>query len=507
MKLKYLLTVAAIVGVAQTSFAQYSQDALRFSSFQTGSTSRIKAIGNAGTAIGGDLTAIGGNPAGIGFFTRSEFSFTPEFDGSKVNANYLNQNSSTSKSNINLNNVAVVFYSKLNTPKGADKTKGWLSLNFGISYNRTNNYYEDIRYSGKNTANSITDYYANDANNNALSTSPGDIAEGSLGNWAYNQNLIDQYTGNVYKSNATNTAINPGGINQQSNAIRTGGESELSLAMGANYSNQFYLGLALGITNLRYNTTNAFTENGIASVVVSNPPLITANQPYNNVYSQDQETTGAGFNLKLGFIYKPVEAVRFGAVITTPTWYNIDDNYNEAMDTRLNNTTNFNNGPNNYRFSYRLNTPFRAAGGLAVFIKQYGFISGDVEYLDYSSSHLDGDYNSNADNNDIKTLYQSAVNAHIGAEARINGQLFLRGGYGVQGNAVKDNMDGTNNGSDIKTVSGGLGYRNGNYYIDATYSHITGSQTMFPYEISTASPSALLSKTNDNVFLTVGFRF
>jgi hypothetical protein len=498
MKPKYLLTAALIVGAAGTSFAQYSQDALRFSTFQTGSTSRIKAIGNAGTAIGGDLSSVSGNPAGIGFFTRSEFSLTPEFDGSKVKSSYLSQNNDASKSSINLNNIAAVFYSRLNTPKGADKTKGWLSLNFGVSYNRTNNYYEDIRYGGKNTGNSITNYYANDANNNSLSSASGDIADNTLGAWAYNQNLIDQYTsaGGKYATNAYPN-INPGGVAQLSDAIKTGGQSELSLSMGANYSNQFYLGFGIGITNLRYNTTSTFTESGVASVFV-NPGF--ANQNYNNVYTQDQETKGTGFNAKLGFIYKPVEAVRFGAVITTPTWYNIDDNYNESMSTRLNNTL-ISNNPVNYPFSYKLKTPFRAAGGLAVFFKQYGFISGDVEYLDYSSSRLSGDYSSNGDNNDIRTLYQSTVNAHVGAEARLSSQVFLRGGYGVQGNPLK------NNGSDINTVSGGLGYRSGDYYLDLTYSHIKGNQTVYPYEIGAASPSALLNKTNDNVYVTFGFRF
>jgi hypothetical protein len=501
MKPKYLLTVAAIVAVTQASFAQYSQDALRFSTFQSGSTARIKGIGNAQTAIGGDLSSISGNPAGIGFFTHSEMSITPEFDGSKVKSTYYGQGNNASKSTLNLNNVAAVFYSQLNTPKGTDKTKGWLSLNFGIAYDRTNNYYENIRYGGANKTNSISDYYAQDANSTGL-------ADGSLGSWGYNQNLVDNYSSTstpLYKSNVTTPVgganINPNGVTQLSNAIRTGGQSELSLSMGANYSNQFYLGFSVGITNLRYNTTNTFTESGIASVITSvGPPIVVANQNYTNVYNQDQETKGTGFNLKAGFIYKPTEAVRLGATVTSPTWYNIDDNYNENMSTKLNGG-NYVNGPANYPFSYRLQTPTRVAGGIAVFFQQFGFISGDVEYLDYSASHLSGDYSASADNNDIKTLYQSAVNAHVGAEARLASMLFLRGGYGVQGNALKANS------SEINTVSGGLGFRSGTYYIDATYSHINGSQTVFPYEIGTGSPAALLNKTNDNVYVTVGFRF
>jgi len=117
MKIKYLVCVIALAVIAKNSFAQYSQDVIRYSTFQTGSTSRIKAIGNAGTAIGGDLSSIGNNPAGLGFFTKSELSITPEFDGSKVNSSYLNQSNSASSNTVNLNNISWLFYNRLNTPE------------------------------------------------------------------------------------------------------------------------------------------------------------------------------------------------------------------------------------------------------------------------------------------------------------------------------------------------------------------------------------------------------
>jgi hypothetical protein len=63
------------------------------------------------------------------------------------------------------------------------------------------------------------------------------------------------------------------------------------------------------------------------------------------------------------------------------------------------------------------------------------------------------------------------------------------------------------NGSDIKTVSGGVGVRFGSYYVDATYAHLSGNQTVYPYEIGTGSPGANLKKTNNNAFLTLGYAF
>jgi hypothetical protein len=113
MKIKYILSVIAIVALTQNSFAQYSQDAIRFSQTTNGSTSRIKAVGNAGTAVGGDLSNVSGNPAGLGFFTRSEFSITPEFDGSKSKSTYFGQANSASRNTVNLNNAALVIYNQL----------------------------------------------------------------------------------------------------------------------------------------------------------------------------------------------------------------------------------------------------------------------------------------------------------------------------------------------------------------------------------------------------------
>ncbi len=491
MKLKYILSVIAIVAVTKNSFAQYSQDAIRFSGGQTGSTSRIKAIGNAGIAIGGDLSSVAGNPAGLGFFTHSEVSITPEYDATKADATYLGQFTTDKKNSGNLNNAAFVFYKQLAKPRGADRTKGWLSVNYGAGYSRTNDYYQNIHYTGVNNSNSINDYYAEQANSYG-------IDENTLPGWAYDHNLIDQYgiTNPTYRSNAfTGTA-------QESYVTRTGGLSAFDAAIGANYSNKLYIGLGMSFTALRYNSYNTFYEDGSLSVL-EGTPAVPVTRDYSSAYSQQQNTTGSGFNARLGLIYKPVEALRLGFNFTTPTWYNIDDVYSEKLNTSISNGNIYRSGPADYPLNYNLRTPLKVAGGAAVFIKQFGFITGDVEYVDYSSAHLSSnvDYDSSGDNLSINNLYKSVVNAHIGAEARLTPNVLLRGGYGIQGDARKDY------GSDIKTVSGGLGLRFGSYYVDATYTHSTGSQTIFPYEIATGSPAAYLNNTSDKGFLTLGYRF
>ena len=503
MNTKYILTVMAIVAITKPGFAQYSQDAIRFSTFQTGSTARVKAIGNATTAIGGDLSSVSGNPAGLGFFTRSEVSITPEFNKFNANTSYLGQNNSINTNTLNFNNASGVLYSKLNSPKGSNKEEGWLSLNVGASYNRTNDLYQGYYYAGNNNANSISNYFANLGNTNGV-----DINNGSnLQDWAYSQNLIDAYsTGPRYQSNVfrNGAAVGSKTVNQNNTITREGGQSEFSLALGANYGNQFYIGLGIGITSLRYNSVNTFNETGVASVLDANNNAVNSN--YNTAYTQQQATTGTGFNARLGFIYKPDPIIRIGATITSPTYYNINDDFSEGLRTRYTTGTvsNYTSGPTDYQLTYNFRTPFKASGGLAIFLGNFGFVTGDVEYVDYSSIHLDNadGYSSANDNHDIKTLYKSTANLHAGAEFKLS-QLYLRGGYGVQGNPLKTGGD------DLKTISGGLGYRFLNYYVDATYANVKGTQSIYPYltDGTTTNPQAMANRTYDNIFLTFGVRF
>ncbi|RYE24142.1 MAG: hypothetical protein EOP45_06145 [Sphingobacteriaceae bacterium] len=508
MNLKYALTGVAIVAASQVSFAQYSSDAFRFSQTQNGATSRIKAIGGASTAVGGDLSSVSSNPAGLGFFTRSELSVTPEFNNSQVNSNYFGQDNYSGNNKVNLNNASVVFYNQLSTARGRDKTTGWLSFNLGASYNRTNNFYRNEYYAGTNRDGSISDYYAEIANIDNPGNSLGGLTNGTLQAFAQNQRLIDLYNTGAntplnYYSNVT--SLNN---NQSSRVISSGGQSETSLSAGANYSNKLYLGFGIGITSLRYNKSSVFDESGTVSAYINgnaNPPV---NAGYSSQFYQEQATVGTGFNARAGFIYKPVEAVRIGASFTSPTWMTVTDSYAEGLQTAYTQNSG-GDYTDTYQVTYNLRTPLKASGGVAVFIGKYGFISGDVEYVDYKGMKISsGDYTTTQDNFNLSTLYKSTVNTRIGAEAKLD-DFFLRGGFNYQGNPYVSNATtGANVGSPVKTTSAGLGYRFGKYYIDATYQYVTHNTTVYPYELTgSASPSANLKNTYNNAFLTLGLRF
>lgn len=195
--------------------------------------------------------------------------------------------------------------------------------------------------------------------------------------------------------------------------------------------------------------------------------------------------------------------MRLGAVITTPTFLTIDDTFSEGLTNSLSNGNKYAAGPIEYPLTYTMRTPFKAAGGLSVFMGQYGFITGDVEYVDYAGTHLNSNenYKNKFDNDIIKNNYKSAVNLRAGAELKF-GPVSFRGGYGIQPSPLKTG------GSDTKITTGGLGYRLGRYYVDAAYMHITGTRTELPYNINLpTNPVTNINQINNNFFLTVGFRY
>lgn len=497
MRLRLLLSMAVIVAATGQIHAQYSADALRFSQSQSGSTARFKAIG-AQIGVGGDLSSIGSNPAGIGLFTRSDFSFTPEFNSYSADAQYLNSQTIGKKDKLGLAHAAVVWNSKVSKPRGANLDEGWVSFNYGIGFNKTKSFADNILFTGVNPSNSIADYYAQLATSNY--GAPNTLSRGSLERMAYDNYLIGY--DNVDRSYFPETDVNN---TQTKNDLRTGSQSEINFAFGANYSNQFYIGASLGLSSLKYNSDAVYKEKGYN---------VTEANDYDLSYRQSQITRGSGVNAKLGAIYKPVPSVRLGATIETPTWYTIDDSYTEVLDTKYGKNridSNFVNDDETYDFSYKLRTPLKVSGGIGVFFSNYGFISADIDYLDYSSINFSSANINSSDsdiildnNKEILNNYKSAINYRIGTELKFD-KLMVRAGYGVQGNPYKELDD---NKFKVSTYSGGLGYRFDDVYVDMTYQQIAYNTDIKPYSLNPGvSPLALITNTRTNIFLTIGKRF
>lgn len=505
MKKILLMLMVAMVATVSNTYAQYASDALRFSQTNYGSTARFKAMGNAQIGVGGDMSSLGGNPAGLGLFTKSEFSLTPEFNGSNIKANYLDLNTSTSSSKVNLNQLGAVFYAPTYKQRGQDTKKGLVSAVFGVGYNRNNDYSSEINFSGKNGRNSITDYFAELGG----STAPNSLTSGSLERMAYDNYLIsyDNVAKEYFSETFANQAQNQFN-NQRRNIVRSGSVSEFNFAGALNISNQIYIGASLGLVDVKYHNDSQFEETGTAREYTSTGALTGNNISYKLLYNQNQVTKGSGVNGRLGIIFRPVTNLRLGATLQTPTWFVIDDDYSETLDNR--GTIRGTSNSQNYPYSYNLRTPLKGSLGASYIIGGQAIISADVDFIDYASTKFSNVNGGGSDgtiidnNNEIRKNYQSAINYRVGAEYKIS-NVSLRAGYGLNGSPFKNDTDGN---FDIKTYSAGLGYRVKNYYIDVAYQNMQTNNTISTYTLNNGTePTAAIKSTKDNVFLTLGLRF
>jgi len=509
MKKFIKVLVVAIVATTGNIYAQsgiYAGDALRFSRTDYGSSARFKGLGNAQISLGGDISSIGGNPAGLGMFTRSEFSITPEFNNTQSNATFLGQNTKSTKNQLNLNQAAAVWYNPVVKPKGADLNRGLLSVVFGIGYNRNNDFSAEYNYQGRNTNSSITDAFAEQANGYTV----GNL--GGAAGMAYNNYLIDRALGTTNQYFAAGSLTN----DQSSSEVRQGSTSELNFAAGLNFSNKLYLGASIGFVNVRYLSDKIYNESGTietnpsvpGSADVDERPNPHAGQGYTMAYQTNQNTTGAGINARLGLIYKPVNEVRIGATFQAPTWMHMEEDYGQVIGVDFADGSTIRNNYMNSNFNYNLRTPYKGSLGASVILAKSFLISADVDYVDYGTTKLsvsDG-YRDiiNENNQYIKENYTNAINYRVGAEYKID-NFSLRGGYGVNGTPYKGD---DNNTFDVKYYSGGLGYRINQYYVDLAYQRTETKSTFSPYELEDFSEPIATSKVaKNNVFLTLGVRF
>lgn len=484
-----------------TVFAQfgYYEDALRFSQFTSNGSARIIGLGGAQMSLGGDVSNIHTNPAGLGFFRRSEFSFSPSFGTWNTESNYLGQVKTERTGNFAIPNLSLVIS---NPRQGALNTSAFKGGSFGISFNRMNHFNSQFGYfSDVEGESSIQDFFVNDAN-------------------GFNTDQVQNFglTGLAYQTFLINPVIDENGnhVNnewspitntfpfQDETVISEGRVSQTSLSYGANFLNKFFVGAGLGLSSVIYNSRKNYREEFF------NEPLL------NSTLDERLSLSGFGANINLGVIYKPVDQLNLGINFQSPTWYNFNEEFEARM---VNNFDNFFFEPENITLgseeasspitigNYNLNTPLRLSGGATIFIGKSGFISADIDYLDYSKSTINSrDFNATADNQQIRSLYGQTLNYRVGAEYRFH-IWRVRGGYGFYGDPF------VNSSFDRKTqqYSGGFGVRLKSIYADFALSSTNFRQlyNSFPVEDGgfNIGPFSEIRNNITTGILTFGFNF
>ncbi|NOZ47766.1 MAG: hypothetical protein GXO79_13440 [Chlorobi bacterium] len=481
--MKKILSIVIIsVVLINFSYAQNEEDALRYSQNYYGGTARFMSMGGAFGALGGDLSAAAINPAGIGLFRKSEFSITPNFYYNSVNSNYKNSSYVNSKYDFNFSNLGFV-----GTSSTGESGSGWQSTSFAISYSQLNNFDKSIVIEGVNNSSSLLDSWVNNVNSGYY----GDVEQMGLdAGLIYNiinndtlANFISDFTGSSY------------GQFQRKSIYTKGGIGEYLVSFAANYNNKLYVGGGIGFQRIHYTENSELYENDPNDIIPYFGSLTF--KDHLNVY-------GKGFNLKLGFIFKPVYSVRIGASVQTPTFYDIKEEYYSELESSID----FGYGleHDSYEtpkgnFNYQLTTPYKANTSLAFIIKKTAIISLDYEFVDYTNAQMfESSYTFSDENNNIRNRYKATNNLRVGLEYKI-GPLSLRGGYALYGSPYASSEANSN--ATFSTYSIGFGTRGNGYYFDLGYIYTQSDQKYFLYG---AEESSLNSATSQ-VVATVGFRF
>ncbi len=494
--------------------AQQPSDALRFSWTTQGGTARNQAIGGAMGSLGGDVSATFVNPAGLAFYKTGDLVITPQFQFGKTKASYLGGNDKDKTARFTAGTTGFVIGS-------GDNRGNVRNSALSIAINRVANFNSDVVYTGMNNQSSVSQMFVEELN--ASGRTDGGITSlfpnGS--SLAFNTYWIDPVydaAGNV-TGFTTKSPIGTGLIQQQRIKNR-GGITELALGLAVNLQDKFMIGGSIGVPFVGYKRDAEFLEADASDDRTNN---------FNyGSYREKYSTAGAGFNVKLGAIYKPAEFWRLGLALHSPTFMALTDVYEYEVETDAefaneevwtDYSRDYNRGEAS-QFKYTLTTPYKVIGSISYVLreiqdvtKQRGFLTADVEYVNHKASSYGVEDEANAHSDDIAYLksvnkaidkaYKGTFNFRVGGELKFT-TIMVRLGAAYYGNPYKDIAGEKGH---RLNLSGGLGYRNKGFFVDLTYVHATTKDVHVPYRLQTAPYSAATLKSGmGNALLTFGFK-
>ncbi len=512
---KTLLILSGVIFYT-TSFAQEPADALRFSWYVPGGSARTQAVGGAMGSLGGDITASFVNPAGLAFYKTGDFIFSPIYQFQKTKATYLDRTEQDKTNRFTWGTTGFVI--------GSGGGRGNVrNVSFSIAMNRTADFNGDILYRGQNNQSSFSQKFVEELRNSGVRDEATIEHDFYLGpSLVYNSHWIDpvKNSSGQITDFVTNAPVATG-LLQQYKAKNRGGITEFALGMAVNLKDKVMIGGSLGVPILNYNRETEFLE----ADATENP-----NNKFNyGIFSDKLRTSGIGLNFKAGVIYKPAEFWRLGLSAQTPTFYSLTDRYEASVVLNddvpdgqewTDDTRRYTNDQPN-EFKYLLVTPYRVTGSVSYVLreiedvtKQKGFLTADVEYVNYKASSFQPDEENNNDqgtkdylkslNGTIDKAYKGAFNFRAGGELKFT-TLMVRLGAAYYGNPYKD-IKGEK--GHKLNLSGGLGYRNKGFFVDLTYVHAMNKDVNFAYRLESAPYyAANIKNTTGNVFATVGFKF
>ena len=464
------------------------------------------------TSASAHLSSMSINPAGLGMYMSSDFGISPSLTWNNMQSTYLGTKSDYSRTRFTLGNLGMAF----NLYQGSGTLT---SFTLGVGYSKLADFNTTSAAYGQGIDKSITDVLAEYMNGVPLSSlgHPDNdpyqpFRRADVGLWggilAYQTGILDpmsdaqdntQYT--VANNLATGSRINPSMRN-----VNKGSIDEYSISGGFNIQNILYLGFTIGIQDILYRNDNYYAE------TYDNNSL-----PLNGM----NYIRSLHLNFKFGAVVRPIENLRIGVAVHTPTLVSINEEYIEWMSADYKNTARGEllDSPRSLN-EYDINTPTRLLTGISYTLPGVGLITADYERVWYNRMKLRNMGTENWDfqqtiNNEVSSFYQPANNFRVGIEATPAQNFYIRAGYANYGECIAT-RDAFNNMSSINSYenySAGLGFRFQNMYVDLTYIYTEykyAPYTMFYYGDPdyVVNPGNVETKQSRNtITMSVGVRF
>ena len=511
---KRLIFCAVLLYGAVPAFAQNAYDALRFSEQYTEGTARSVAMGNAFAALGGDMGGITINPASSAIYRYSEFQITPTVTGISSTTDYLGSNAFENNAKAGI--ASIGYVGSYSTGR---QNAGLVSWSFGFMLTKQNSFNSSMTAGGNTDATSWIASLA--ANTNGIYAPDMDMNDNnnpfynSNASWnsilGWNTSLLDTLPGTTDQYIAATENLNGydisvgGDLRQIFYSKSKGNVTEAVINLGGNFANKLFLGVNIGIQSIMYSYEEMYAEEAV------NPNFFqTGFEHFSTSYRY--RATGSGINLKAGVIYLPVDWLRLGASISTPTWVFLNEEWENGMSAE------FNDGYSQElmsplgTYSYRLNTPFRWNIGAAFKFGTTGVLSIDYENTNYSKAKLlDTGYFGYADENkEIRNLLASQSIVRVGGELNATPAFAVRAGYQYYSTPYAG--DSPDDAKHIGALGAGYSIPWGasNFFIDLAYQQLlnrTNEQFSLYSDTDIAAPTGTNRTGKWRVLLSLGFRF
>lgn len=531
-----LLAIGVAIAGAGTAIGQTAIDAYTVSPTQLRGSARFVSMGGAFTSLGGDLTCMTQNPAGLGLYRTSDIGLT--FDIS-----IRNYGAQTSVGKYTKDQTKVYFdnfgYVGVNNIYGS----ALKSFQWGVGYNRLATFDRIVNGYNNPAQGSLTNYIASNTNgvpsNSLLATDDFDPYLDGGEDWlsilGYNSFMINE-TGDDRYAGLRNNLTEGDALY----SIREKGYvDEYNIDFAGNVEDVFFWGLGVGIVDMNYTRYATYSESmSNADVYDTETDRITSGNAGYNLYN-NKYISGSGANLKIGFIVRPVEMLRLGFAIHTPTWLHMthngfadtDYNYTPNPDSPDAKTTSGDFSTPEYSYDSRLNTPWRFMVGASAILGGNAILSADYERVAYNDMRVKsqnygmfggGFETDDAVTDDVKQMFRAANIFRVGLEYRLTRNFSARAGYNYQSSAVTTRTEngqievptaGTDPSYNLNKATNnfslGLGYRSGGWYVDLAYQYSRQKGTFHAFTSTPGNfaPSATVTDTHNNIVISTGFRF